>query len=392
MLTGRDIVFLSTQDWNGLWTRKQRFAQMFARNGNRVLYIETPVHLLGLDVLPQDPLRFFRFMKGCRRIEDNLHVATLPILLPFFQMAHSINAANQVLVASMLRGWMRDLGFKNPILWCYTPFSEPLLRRIPHAASVYECVDEFRSAKGFVRSEVVGAMEDTLLRSVDLTIVTQENLLPRRAALCKRTFCVPNAADTDLFVSVAKSNPAVPPVLEALPRPRIGFVGHIQYWIDFGLIQYLAQRRPEWSFAMIGPIGPLAKTGPVKGLANVHFLGRQPQNEIPLFLNGIDVCLNPYFTGELANNCSPLKLYEYLAAGKPIVSSEMPEARKFEGMVSVGGSYEEILKECERIVAALPEPASVIEGRIALSQLHSWRKRFEAVNALVEGLLRTSGD
>jgi glycosyltransferase involved in cell wall biosynthesis len=386
MLKGRDIVFLSTQDWNGLWTRKQRFAQMFARNGNRVLYIETPVHLLGLDVLPGDPTRFFRFMKGTRRIEENLHVATLPILLPFFQMAHSINAANQVLVASMLKKWMRSLGFKNPILWFYTPFSEPLLRRIPHSASVYECVDEFRSAKGFVRADVVGAMEDTLLRNVDLTIVTQENLLPRRAALCKRAYCVPNAADVDLFASVAKSSPAVPLELEKLPHPRIGFVGHIQYWIDFDLIRHLAVKHPEWSFAMIGPIGPLAKTGPVKGLANVHFLGRQPQNAIPLFLNGIDVCLNPYFTGELANNCSPLKLYEYLAAGKPIVSSEMPEARKFAGMVSVGESYDGVLKECERIVAGLPEAPAVIEERIAHSQQHSWKKRFEAVNALVEQL------
>jgi hypothetical protein len=278
MLTGRDIVFLSTQDWNGLWTRKQRFAQMFARNGNRVLYIETPVHLLGLDVLPGDPARFFRFMKGTRRIEENLHVATLPILLPFFQMAHSINAANQVLVAYMLKRWMRHLGFNNPILWCYTPFSEPLLRYIPHSASVYECVDEFRSAKGFVRSDVVGAMEDTLLRSIDLTIVTQENLLPRRAALCERAYCVPNAADVDLFAAVAKSNPAIPPELEKLPHPRIGFVGHIQYWIDFDLIRHLAVSHPEWSFAMIGPIGHVEKTGPFKGIAIFNFVGRKRKN------------------------------------------------------------------------------------------------------------------
>src|SRR5439155_12236032 len=85
MLTGRDIVCLSTQDWNGLWTRKQRFMKMFAENGNRVLYIETPVHLFGVDVLPKDPLRFFRFMSGPRPIGDRLFVATLPILLPMFQ-------------------------------------------------------------------------------------------------------------------------------------------------------------------------------------------------------------------------------------------------------------------------------------------------------------------
>src|SRR5215467_11644688 len=94
VITGQDIVCLSTQDWNGLWTRKQRFMKKFAENGNRVLYIETPVHLLGLDVLPGDPGRFFRFLRGPRLVQPGLYVGTLPILLPMFQMSHVINGAN----------------------------------------------------------------------------------------------------------------------------------------------------------------------------------------------------------------------------------------------------------------------------------------------------------
>src|ERR1051326_8074013 len=101
MLTGKDIVCLSTQDWNGLWTRKQRFMKMFAEAGNRVLYIETPVHLLGLDVLPGDPGRLFRFLAGPRFIQNGLHVATLPILLPMFQMFRSINSINQSVIGTI---------------------------------------------------------------------------------------------------------------------------------------------------------------------------------------------------------------------------------------------------------------------------------------------------
>src|SRR5438093_10725825 len=114
MLTGRDIVCLSTQDWNGLWTRKQRFMQMFARQGNRVLYIETPVHLLGLDVLPNDPTRLFRFLRGTRLVEPGLYLGTLPVLLPFFQMFHSVNTINHILIRRVLHNWIHKLAFGNP--------------------------------------------------------------------------------------------------------------------------------------------------------------------------------------------------------------------------------------------------------------------------------------
>src|SRR6266478_5958604 len=103
MMTGRDIVCLSTQDWNGLWTRKQRFMRMFAERGNRVLYVETPVHWLGFDVLPADPSRVVRFRAGPRAVEEGLHVATLPLLLPAFQVFRAINSINQKIVASCIK-------------------------------------------------------------------------------------------------------------------------------------------------------------------------------------------------------------------------------------------------------------------------------------------------
>jgi glycosyltransferase involved in cell wall biosynthesis len=388
MLTGRDIVCLSTQDWKGLWTRKQRFMHMFANAGNRVLYVETPVHLLGLDVLPHDLSRFWRFLDGPRPIEPGLHIATLPILLPFFQMAHTINAVNQRLVVFQLRRWMRTLEFRKPLLWMYTPFSEPIVRRLDHSASVYECVDEFRASRGFVRADVVGAMEDSLLRRVDVTFVTQENLLPRRAALCKNTFCVPNGADVDLFRRVAQNGARPSAVIENVPRPRLAFVGHLQYWIDFELLRYVAERRPAWSIVLIGPVAPFVQTDALKKLPNVHFLGRQPQSEIPALLKGVDLCLNPYITGDLADHCSPLKLYEYLSAGKPIVSTEMPEAHKFPNDIVIGRSPEDFLNKCEGILASLPEPAPVVQQRIDTVSAHSWENRFRTVNALVEQCLQ----
>src|SRR5215467_2310121 len=230
-MTGRDIVCLSTQDWNGLWTRKQRFMKMFSETGNRVLYIETPVHLLGLDVLPADPLRFIRFASGPRPISETLSVATLPILLPLFQMSHLVNRANHLLIRRMLRHWIKELALKNPLYWIYTPFSAPLLNGSSIDA-VYECVDEFRAARGLVRSQVIGDMEQALLKKVRATIVTHEKLLPDRRTFCVNTFCVPNGADLSQFRDAALGNLITPDDIVRIPRPRLGFVGHIHYWID----------------------------------------------------------------------------------------------------------------------------------------------------------------
>jgi len=370
-----------------LWTRKQRFMQMFARNNNRVLYVETPVHLLGLDVLPHDPGRFFRFLRHPRKIEKNLYVATLPILLPFFQMSSLINRINQAIVRRVIQKWMNYLRFKDVLLWVYAPFSAPLAAQLKSSAVIYECVDEFRAAKGFVLSSVVGEMEEALLKSADVCIVTQESLLLRRTNLCKNTFCVPNGADTELFQAVSESVQSDPEIMKGISPPRIGFVGHIQYWVDLKLIRYIADLHPEWNIILIGPIHPLADRSYLSGAKNIHLLGRQPQSQIPYLLNAMDVCVNPYKVDAVANHASPLKLYEYLAAGKPVVSTDMPEARKFPEDVRVAGSYDQFVKLCDEVLANLPETEIEVRRRKIRVALHSWPNRFARVNEILCGSL-----
>ena len=380
MLKNRDIICLSTQDWNGLWTRKQRFMKMFAEAGNRVLYIETPVHLLGLDVLPHDPGRFLRFLDGPRVVQNQLYVATLPILLPLFQMSGAVNALNQTIIGFFLRSWIARLSFRKPLLWIYTPFSASLIDKIAHSGAIYECVDEFRAARGFVRSKVVGSMEDELLRKVDLTVVTQENLLPRRVKLCPNTVCIPNGADVDKFMPAALRLLDAPEDIRHIPRPRLGFVGHIHYWIDLKLIRFLAEQRPNWSFVLVGPVAPLADIREIRGLPNVHLIGRRSGTDIPAYLQEMDLCLNPYVAGDIAENCSPLKFYEYLAAGKPIVSTDMPEVRKFADIVSIAHSYKDFLEKCEALLQG-GETSERVASRTQVAAEHSWISRFADLNA-----------
>jgi len=382
-MTPIDILCLSSQDWNHVWTRKQRFAQRLARQGHRVLYVELQASWASVTILRDDPRRTMRWLRGPRQIEENLHVATLPLALPAFQMSLMINAANNVMMRRVLRRWMRRLGFERPVLWTYNPYSDGLVGRLGECCAVYECVDEFTASHGLVRPKVVGELERRVLAAVDWVIVTHQNLLRSKEPYARRIELIPNAAEVSHFGQAAEASTPLAADIEGLPRPVVGLIGTLQYWIDFDLIRYLAERRPHWSFVLIGPRGRLARTDKVEGLRNVHLLGRRPYADLPSYVKGFDACLNPYVIDGTSENCSPLKLYEYLASGKPVVSVDMPEARRFEEHVGIGTTYEEVLAQLDRAVG--PEgadPAAAAARRAAVAS-HSWEARFQQMEQVL---------
>jgi len=384
MMTNQDIVCLSSQDWNDLWTRKQRFMQRFARQGNRVLYIEAQASLASIGILRADWRRVFRWIAGPRPIEKNLYVATLPLVLPFFQMSIGINRLNNMFLLPLLRHWIKALGFQQLILWTYNPFSESFIGKLGERFAVYECVDELSAAKGLVRKEVIQELEKRLIQKVLLMIVTHENLYRSKHSMAKNICLIPNGADVEHFRKASLCDTPVAVEMQAIPKPIIGFLGTIQYWIDFDLLRFLALARPQWSFVVIGPKGRLAQVEKIESLPNVHMLGRKRYDDLPSYLKGFTVCLNPYVVNETARNCSPLKLYEYLATGKPVVSVDMPEARKFDGSVWIGRDYGEILHLLEQAINPETENQELVSSRIRVVQQHSWDCRYQQLEAVLE--------
>jgi glycosyltransferase involved in cell wall biosynthesis len=383
MITNQDIVCLSSQDWNDLWTRKQRFMQRFARQGNRVLYVEAQASLASIGLLRSDWRRGFRWVAGPRRVEENLYVTTLPLVLPCFQMSIGVNALNNLFLVRVLRHWINGLGFQRPVLWTYNPYSESLLGRLGEKLAVYECVDELTAAKGLVRSEVVQELERRLLRKVDVVIVTHDNLYRSKKSLAQDIHLIPNGAEVEHFRKACLLDTPVAEEMRKIPRPIVGFLGTIQYWIDMDLLRFLALARPDWSFALIGPIGRLAQIDKIQHLPNVYLFGRKPYGDLPSYLKAFDVCLNPYVLDETAMNCSPLKLYEYLATGKPVVSVDMPEARKFEGFVRIGQTYSNILDHLDQVINGEADAEALARCRIQAVEGQSWDDRFYQLEGIV---------
>lgn len=387
-LTGQDIITVSTQDWLDLWTRKQRFVLQFARQGNRVLYVETQFHWLSyIRQFRKQWRRIYLFLLGPRLVEENLYVYTPPLLLPAFQVYPFLAAVNNAVLAVFLRKVMRTLGMKSPVLWLYTHYNKPLVKKLGCKKALYECVDDYAGAKGLIRARAVQKQEAETLRSVDAAIVTADSLKPPKVKYNRNIRVVPNAANVSHFNRAISGNEKEPDELTPITRPRLVFLGMTACWVDLDLLEHIAAARATWQIVLVGPWS--VNINRFDNIQNVHFLGRKPYDVLPRYLAFCDVALNPYKVDDVARGCSPLKLYEYLAAGLPIVSTEMPEARKFDGLVRVAASCDEFVAHIEEILAWDKDTrSSYLSAAVEESKRHSWENRFLEVERITMVVLR----
>jgi glycosyltransferase involved in cell wall biosynthesis len=283
---------------------------------------------------------------------------------------------NSFFMSRFLQRHIKKLELRNPLIYNYTPYAGFVLKRLRPERALYECVDEFAVNKRLVRRTVVERLErDTIGRS-DAVIVTAPYLLEMKKKHSKKIFLIPNGSDVMHFreVNLGRVEPAEE--IAELPKPVVGFVGALAYWIDLELIEYLANRLPHCSIAFVGPVS--VDAGRLAKYRNVHFLGRKPYADIPKYMAGIDVCINPYILDEIASGCSPLKLYEYMAAGKPIVSVRMPEAELFADLVDIADTKEEFAQKIDELTAKSPDSRRSLADRMwAESTKHSWDQRFQ---------------
>jgi len=171
----------------------------------------------------------------------------------------------------------------------------------------------------------------------------------------------------------------MPRELEGIPRPIVGFFGLIEDWLDFDLLEYLATERPQYSFVMVGRVArDIARFARQK---NVFFLGKKSYEDIPSFLRAFDVCHIPFRLNDVILHSSPLKLKEYLAGGKPVVSVAIDEVKKLDGLVYVADDSAGYLAAIDRALAE-DSPARTIE-RVNAMESESWQSKVETISARV---------
>jgi glycosyltransferase involved in cell wall biosynthesis len=325
-MQGRDIVCVGFADWDTeLWTNQHHLMSRLAQK-NRVLFVES----LGLrqpQLAAKDLKRIARRLRrgiAPPREADGLHVLS-PLVIPLHRFA-LVRALNRRLLPLLVRRAAKRLGVRRPILWAYVPQAEALLDALDPSLVVYHCVDDIAAQPG-IDGASYRAAEERFARRADLVLASAPSLAERMRTLNGNVLFAPNVADTALFARALEPGP-VDPQLDALPRPRIVFTGAVVATkLDVPLLVQVARRRPQWSFALVGPIGPGDPRTDVSALAvepNVHLLGRRAYAQLPDVLRGADAGLIPYARNELTDGIFPMKVYEYLAAGLPVVATELP--------------------------------------------------------------------
>jgi glycosyltransferase involved in cell wall biosynthesis len=325
-LSGRDIVCVGFADWDAeLWTNQQHLMSRLAR-ANRVLFVES----LGLrrpTLAGRDVRRIGRrLVRGLAqpRERDGVHVLS-PLVVPLHGSA-AMRALNARLLPALVGRAAHRLGLREPILWGYVPQAEALLGVLRPLRVVYHCVDDIAAQKG-IDAAGFRAAEERFARRADLVLASAPALAERMRTLSDRVLYAPNVADTELFATALQPGPTDRD-LAALPEPRIVFTGAVTATkLDLTLIAELARARPAWSIALVGPIGlgdPSTDVSSLSALPNVHLLGARPYAELPAVLRGAAAAIIPYAINELTASVFPMKVYEYLAAGLPVVATPLP--------------------------------------------------------------------
>ncbi len=385
----RDVVILSTADWdNPFWTNKQHVAVELGRRGFRVLYVES-VGLRRPTLKSRDLGRILRRLWRCvrapKRVRDNLWVWS-PLVLPVHGLRWA-RGVNRFLFRSGLKFWMKWLHVSPEILWTYNPLTVEFLTLSKFGAVVYHCVDDMKAVPG-MPVEVLVRAERELVRRADVIFTTAPRLAEDRRTLNSNTYYHGNVADYDHFSRALDARIKIPEDLVRIPEPRLGFVGAVSgYKLDFSLLRKLAEAHPEWSIVLIGKVGegdPWTDVSELRGLQNLHLLGPRAYSELPCYLKGLQVALLPNLLNEYTASMFPMKFFEYLAAGLPVVSVDLPALREHSDVALVTKTPEEFICAVE---SALAKHGPSLDARLSRAQRNTYASRTDAMLEILDGII-----
>jgi glycosyltransferase involved in cell wall biosynthesis len=238
---------------------------------------------------------------------------------------------------------------------------------------LYYCVDEYTAFSG-VPTQSLAALERELLEKADLVIVSADRLYQSKSRSNPRTVLVRHGVDFEHFRTALDPATRIPEEIARLPRPILGYFGLMgSDWVDVDLLARVAREFPQGSLVLIGKVTTM-DTAPFQGLANVHFLGRKPYEELPAYCKGFDVALIPFPISEVTLNANPLKAREYLAAGLPVVSTAIPEVEVL-GQCRIGADADGFIAQ---ITEALASPGPGTERSEAMRS-EGWDARLDDI-------------
>jgi len=380
------VVMLSSQPWGDTWTNKQHIAVRLARAGHRVIYVE-PV---GDEMAPQHTLlgRLKRLLRGedgfpylVREEEAGLAVIRSPYFTPRrFGFIRTLTHwyFDKIAVPKAFKLAHAPAGEKPIIAWTYRPEVVDSILKHDYDLLVFDCVDDIPQFPYYRDNpsalQELSATQDKLLEIADLVFATAAPLADKLREKRETVHLVHNVGDARHFAKARFGQTQIPREIERLKRPVLGYVGAVgRFKLDTELLTEIARKRPEWSLVFIGDVDiGSAEVTDLCELPNVFALGRKPYTELPGYIKGFDICMIPFKVSEINASSFPIKFFEYMATGKPLITTPIGSLREYADLIPQPGDADGFIAAAEKLIGGGdPDRAK----RIELAEENTWEHR-----------------
>ena len=353
-----NIICFSDILWDSLWQRHQHILTRLPRSW-KILFIE-PTSIL---MLLKEPSRIIP------RIYNNITIISLPVI-PLIDRIGMTRRINDYLIYMWIFINLKLLQMDSTVLLYYEPRFSSLIGSFNEKMVIYDCVDDRLAFSSVPRW--IGAYIDFLVKRSDIIFVTSHNLFKLiRNKKSEDVYLIGNGVDVYHFRKALDDIP-IPKDMEGLKRPILGYIGMIDDWMNFNLIKKISETYPHSSIILLGPVNSSVqkRIQELKYFTNIHLIGKRPYEVLPSYLKAFDVALIPFTINELTKSVNPLKLYEYLASGKKIISTDLPEVRRYEDIIYIARDEEEFISF---IYKALHDTCqNSIKNGLIIAEENSW--------------------
>ncbi len=360
-----DVICFSIVDWSFRFQRPQQLMREFAAHGHRVFYIE----------VSQFRSQFARPKFAAREIKENLYEVRVAARYPLDIFGEVVEGKRLELLLDSLDELRRAYNINEAISYVMvSSWARAALetRRRWGWRVVYDCMDDWENFPG-IKTPLLET-EKQLVRGCDLLVVTAHRLLEKWRDYGRPTMLARNAADYEFYAEHCRPND----LLEGIKHPVIGYYGAIADWFDVDLMVEAARSRPDYSFVLLGGVFDV-DVSQLRLLPNVHLPGQQPYETMPQYLHNFDACIIPFRINSITEATDPVKLYEYLSGGKPVVSVKLPELEDYRDFVYIAEDASDFIEKLDLAVAEHNGPLA--ERRKELARQHTWAERYTRIQA-----------
>ncbi len=330
---------------------------------------------------------------GLEKVEEKLYLLHQTRFFPkdksnlFFLFANSF--FHDKYLISTLNFWIKKLNLQNYIFWFNNPLDARFIGKFNERVSVYDVIDDWiihPDYKNFWHE--YERSYRVISEKADVVFAPSESLKEKFLNLRrnKNVFLVPNGVEWELF----EESSGIPDDLENLPKPILGYVGALQERVDRELVERICQAFPKASLVMIGPVLAPKYFFSLKRFKNLYFLGEKNHLEIPKYIKNFDVCLLPHKVNEFTISMDPVKIYEYLAAGKPVVSTPIMSLKRFKTLIYFSKDNLDFIEKI-RFLLRGRENEEIVQKRREFAFQNSWRKRIEMTIQILKKSLMNRG-